>query len=269
MIFLQPAVFHARPRSYFVQSGLMKASRNKFIKMVSAIGHCLVKPALLRRTLAGLYNERLIHAGSIPRVTIEALGIAGWESRLVDFVPEQGNVTVVEMLCLCLMARAYGCRNVLELGTFNGNTTLQLAANLSDGAAITTLDLPLESTGVSANNSHDSSLVVAEARQRHRYEGTAYAERITQVYGNSLEADFSTLCSAAPDFIFIDAGHSDECVRNDTETSLRILAPGGIIVWHDYSQDWPDVYDYLEELSVRLALRHVEGTTLVVFRSPS
>lgn len=37
------------------------------------------------------------------------------------------------------------------------------------------------------------------------------------------------------DFIFIDGDHSMEGVILDTDYSEKILNPGGIIVWHDYS----------------------------------
>ena len=37
------------------------------------------------------------------------------------------------------------------------------------------------------------------------------------------------------DFCFIDGGHSYECIKADTENSLRILSSNGAIVWDDYT----------------------------------
>lgn len=247
----------------------MKASRNKFVKTALALEHFIRSPALARQTLASLYNARIVARGRVR--SIEAADMIGTvhEVRLVNFVPEHGNVTPFELLCLCMMIKAFAPKQVLELGTFNGNTTLQIAANLETGASITTLDLPLGEAPAEGNDEHDAKLIHAAVRERPRYLSSPYEDRVRQVYANSLEVDFATLTARPADFIFIDAGHSDECVRNDTEKSLKILAEGGCIVWHDYTQDWPDVFNYLNELSARLPLSHIRGTNLVVYRNIS
>jgi predicted O-methyltransferase YrrM len=143
---------------------------------------------------------------------------------------------------------------------------LQFAANIEDGAHVTTVDLPPDSAPSAGNNEHDAVLVKASSRQVPRFVDSAHAPRITQRYGDTLKLDFSQLTDSPPDFIFIDAGHTDECVRNDTEKSLAVLQPGGTVIWHDYCQDWPDVFNYLNELGESLPLRKVAGTSLVVYR---
>jgi hypothetical protein len=65
----------------------------------------------------------------------------------------------------------------------------------------------------------------------------------------------------------MDAGHSYECVRNDSEKALTILDRGSIIVWQDYGATWEGVFRYLVELSRKLSLVHIAGTSLVVYRS--
>ncbi len=188
------------------------------------------------------------------------------EVRLVNFIPAHGNVTSLELLCLCSLIRAYEPLQVLELGTFNGNTTLQIAANLRHGARIATLDLPVGAAPVEGNDLHDARLIRDAVREQPRYQLSAYADRVEQFYGNSLEVDFHELTRMPPDFVFVDAGHSEECVRNDTEKSFEVLAPGGCVVWHDYTQDWPDVFNFLNGLARRYSLKHVVGTSLVVYR---
>ncbi|MGR8930438.1 MAG: class I SAM-dependent methyltransferase [Gammaproteobacteria bacterium] len=244
----------------------MKASRSKFTKTFQALEHCLRSPGLARKTLADLYNARIVSLGEVPSMRAAELIGTVPEVRLVNFVPEHGNVTAFELLCLCMMIKAFAPKQVLELGTFNGNTTLQIAANLSTGATITTLDLPLGADAVAGNDEHDAKLIHSAVREKPRYVASPYEDRVRQVYANSLESDFATLTPIAPDFIFIDAGHSDECVRNDTEKSLKVLADGGCIVWHDYTQDWPDVFNYLNELATELPINHIHGTNLVVYR---
>lgn len=237
------------------------------MKIALALDHGFRSQGLAKRTLANLYNARIVARGGVPSVNI--IDVVGRipEVRLVDFVPEHGNVTPLELLCLSMIVRAFKPSEVLELGTFNGNTTLQIAANLECGAHASTLDLPVGAEPVDANDEHDAVLIRAETRERPRYVGSPYADSVRQFYGNSLEVDFATLNPARPGMIFIDAGHTDECVRNDTVKSLKVLAQGGCMVWHDYTQDWPDVFNYLNELAKQLPLKHIHGTNLVIYRN--
>lgn len=44
------------------------------------------------------------------------------------------------------------------------------------------------------------------------------------------------------DLIFIDAGHTRECIENDICLAKAAIKPGGLLVFHDYGQPrWPDV----------------------------
>ena len=52
------------------------------------------------------------------------------------------------------------------------------------------------------------------------------------------------------DFAFIDAGHTYLCVRNDTEKTLSVMRPGGLVLWHDASWECDNygVNKFLREL---------------------
>ena len=39
--------------------------------------------------------------------------------------------------------------------------------------------------------------------------------------------------------MLVDGGHTPDVVENDTEKALRVLRPGGLLVWHDFCPD-PD-----------------------------
>jgi predicted O-methyltransferase YrrM len=44
------------------------------------------------------------------------------------------------------------------------------------------------------------------------------------------------------DVIFLDAGHTKECITNDIKLAKEAINPGGILIFHDYNQPiWPDV----------------------------
>ena len=69
--------------------------------------------------------------------------------------------------------------------------------------------------------------------------------------------------------MFIDGSHSYDYVRNDTKKALEILAPGGVVLWHDFVPGWPGVMEYLDELGARLPLQRIEGTALVYLDTAS
>jgi hypothetical protein len=54
----------------------------------------------------------------------------------------------------------------------------------------------------------------------------------------------------------------------DTDTALRLVANKGMVIWHDYGV-WDGVTRALEEIdsSRHLGLRHVRGTSLVVWQA--
>ena len=67
--------------------------------------------------------------------------------------------------------------------------------------------------------------------------------------------------------MFVDGSHAYEYVRKDSATAMRLVAKGGIVLWHDYGR-WEGVSRALDELEAqrRLGLRHIAGTSLVVWR---
>jgi predicted O-methyltransferase YrrM len=247
----------------------MKATRNKLVKLSSALAHVARSHDTARSHLAGVYNDLCIARGRVPTVALAELVPDAREVRLHDFMPADGNVSALELLSLCLLARARSPRLVLELGTFDGNTALQIAANLDQGAELVTVDLPPGASVPAGGDDFDHGCVDAPHRGRLRFRGTAYENRIRTVQANTLELDFRAAClGRSPDFVFVDSGHSEECVRNDSRKSLDVLAPGGTIAWHDYGQSWPGVYNYLNELAREIALTHIAGTSIVVHSAP-
>jgi hypothetical protein len=215
-----------------------------------------------------IYNDIIL--SDSPIASVSACDFLGSEIRIVleNFLSVDGNVTLDELVFLCALARRMQPHRVVEIGTFDGNTALQLALNTREDARIFTLDLPLGVEGVEENDRYDLKYISSDLRKRRRFIGTDVEAKITQCYGNSLTYDFAKFAEdGKPDYIFIDAGHSYECVRNDSEKSMSILADGGVLVWQDYGTYWPGVYQYLVELSRTRRLTHIAGTSLVVFRA--
>jgi len=165
---------------------------------------------------------------------------------------EFANVNSDELLCIAGLVAKRNPRRLLEVGTLDGNTTLQMALNSQEDAEIHTLDLPPDAEGYLG---YDSS--------KRRYEGTPSEKKVIQHLGDSMKVDFAGFAGGKKfDFIFIDANHDYEFVKNDTLKALEVLEEGGCILWHDYAPLFSGVFSWLNELSEKLPIKRIEGTTL-------
>ncbi|MGQ0657572.1 MAG: class I SAM-dependent methyltransferase [Chromatiales bacterium] len=179
-----------------------------------------------------------------------------------------GNVDLAELAVLNALCRTLKPKNIVEIGTFDGRTTLNLALN--SNAQVLTLDLPCNAETVFQVTAADEKYVnkpLPGARfSSPPNNSLPCVGRITQLYGDSGAFDFSPWYGKI-DFVFLDGAHSYEYVASDTNIALRLRRPeSGIIVWHDYGV-WPDVTRVLHELRKRmpwLPLVHIRDTSLVV-----
>jgi predicted O-methyltransferase YrrM len=180
---------------------------------------------------------------------------------------QPGNMTCFELTALCALVRKHQPKTLFEIGTFDGRTTLNLAASAGPTARVWTLDLPavdLDSAAMSLVKGEER--FVLKSRSGERYLGSPYEKQITQVYGDSAVFDF-TPYHGKVDFVFIDGSHAYEYVESDTENALKLFRPeGGLIVWHDYGE-WPGVTRYLNRFSEERkdlgATARLQGSTLV------
>lgn len=172
-----------------------------------------------------------------------------------------------EVLALMAIVAHTKPKKILEIGTSDGNTTLNLIANAPKKAHITTFDLPedwdgdyeIKLPGI-MDNMTDRAVV---GRQ---YKESKYKDQVTQVLGDSAVVDYNEL-DGPFDLIFIDGCHYYEYVKKDTENSLAHVAKGGTIVWHDYGmlEDVCKAVDpYLNDMDIKV----VAGTRLAIARMP-
>ena len=177
-----------------------------------------------------------------------------------------GNISELELIVIARLVRRAAPRSLFEIGTFDGRTTLNMAANAPPEATVHTLDLPREKLrGTRLKLDAGERPYVDKEQSGARYRGSDCEPKITQLYGDSAEFDFAPFHGRV-DFVFVDGSHARDYVRNDSEHALRMLRDGkGTIVWHDYD-GWPGVTEALNELySTRhefRALRHIGGTSL-------
>jgi predicted O-methyltransferase YrrM len=160
-------------------------------------------------------------------------------------------VPLGELLILGAVCRHLQPRRIFELGTYTGSSTLVMAMNAPETTELITLD-------------YNTSEIVGSA-----FRGTAHALNIRQLHGDSREYDYEPYLGDI-DLILVDANHTYEFVKADTDTAFRLLKPGGVIVWDDYR--WLDIHSEcqgvtfcLNELQRSHPVFHITGTRFAIY----
>lgn len=204
---------------------------------------------------------------AIPSVSAGEILRDDTEIRLSRLADAGGNVTPAELMFIAALVRQRQPAVCFEIGTFDGRTTENIAANQPAGGRCYTLDLPPEDVGKAALPlaCGDTSYIDKPASGA-RLSKRSREERITPLFGDSGTFDFSPWDNRV-DLMFVDGSHSYEYVLSDTEAAWKMVKPGGLILWHDYaSRWWPGVTRALNQLQTQDArfpgIRHIRGTTL-------
>jgi predicted O-methyltransferase YrrM len=208
----------------------------------------------------------------IPAASLSEIVDSDCEIRLTELPENDGNITLQELSVITALVKQTRPTRILEIGTFDGRTTLNMAINSPAEAQLFTLDLPktqLDSTKLHITTG--DRVFVDKPESGARFKSTEQARKITQLYGDSATFDFAPYFGTI-DLVFLDGSHSYEYVLNDSRIGLKLLRDGrGVILWHDYTA-WPGVTRALNELHLNKGnpgqpaftqLRHIKGTTLV------
>jgi predicted O-methyltransferase YrrM len=136
-----------------------------------------------------------------------------------------------ELLTLGAIIRMTKPRFVVEFGTFQGGSTLVMAANIDPGGRIVTIDLdPSQRT----SHEHGLGTGLLEFDLGSLFRGTRFEPMIEQRWSNTLNVAGDDLLGKA-DLVFVDADHTYPFAKHDTAKALTFVRPGGWIVWHDYT----------------------------------
>jgi predicted O-methyltransferase YrrM len=201
----------------------------------------------------------------LPTVSLESLfpAITDLAIRLEHALPKvRGNVTLDELAAIAAVCQYAKPQLIFEFGTFNGRTTLNLAANAPSDAKVFTLDLPTPGATELATEMEDGAYHLGE-RTGSFFQGSPLQGKIKQLWCDSARFDETSLRGRV-DLVFVDGAHSYEYVRSDSAKALAMTRPGGVILWHDYCAWYPGVSKCLHELLHSLPLKHIEGTHLAI-----
>ena len=180
------------------------------------------------------------------------------ESRIVGW-----SLDLQELVHMLSILRFTGATRILEIGTFDGFTTLNLAANMSEDGQVATVDLPQDGksglTEVVAN-ACDGAIVGS------KFVAAPEAKHIRQFWADSTAMDWSSF-GCRFDLILIDGCHDYRFVKSDSANAVTHVRPGGTVLWHDYGQA-PDVSRAIDELARDYPIVGMRGTRFACFRSP-
>lgn len=160
--------------------------------------------------------------------------------------PRNLSIMPHEMVVLTLLVRHFQFRKIVELGTAEGRTTVNLAAHSPEDAEVITVNFPPEPP---------------DNMVGYFYWESPYKHKIKQVYCDATQFDWRPHRDSV-DLVFIDAGDDYEMRATETAIVFRMVRVGSIVIWHDYgSAEGPTrIMNYL---STRLPVRHIKKTASV------
>jgi predicted O-methyltransferase YrrM len=225
----------------------------------------IAKPQFVRALARTASEWDFAAAAPVPMVPIESLVKESRTTFLNFRAGEFGETPLTDLVVLSLLVAQRLPAVIFEFGTFTGLGTMHMALN-SPNSVVHTLDLE-------SSERHSISGLDWETQINQTTIGSIYradqdvATRVNQHWGDSRQFD-STSLRGKVDFIFIDASHSYEFVRSDTQKAIEMAAPGATIVWHDYSRACPDVQRVVSEQVPRFSPVAIAGTSIAMMRLP-
>ena len=184
-----------------------------------------------------------------------------------------GGTSDAEAWILAVLAKR--ARTMFEFGTCTGKTAYLWARNSPPEARVITVTLAPDHLSdyrrEATDDPQDVQFALKESSHTEfLYSGSPVAAKVEQLFADSKALDVSSWAGRC-DLVFVDCSHAYSYVVSDSAKALELVAPGGLVLWHDYAgpRHASGVYRALNELAQRLPLVRLEGTTLVAYRRPA
>jgi hypothetical protein len=181
---------------------------------------------------------------------------------------EDGMLPSEQAMALLSILVAESPKEVLEIGTYMGHTTRQIAENLELGT-IHTVDLPRDffvERETERSLPKDDFHLIGRRIVGREFMGHPCACRIIQHFADTAKWDFRD--AGHPTFFFIDGSHTYKYCKNDSEKCFGLCGGQGVFLWHDCDYLHPGVARFLSEWR-RLGrdIRRISGTALAYWKS--
>ena len=206
----------------------------------------------------------------IPWILVDEILDKNTSITLTNLNPEDGNITPLELVVISLLISTLKPKKILEIGTFNGRTTINMALNQPKDGEVITIDLPTNKTKLPIEPDEEKNILDWTTRRRKITTIKSHPQ-IKQIYGDSADYDFTDYIDRI-DFMFVDGSHSYEYTMHDSRLAYNLVRRGGYILWHDYdSPHWPGVTEALNELYLGnrdfKQLQHIVGTSFCILQN--
>ena len=201
-----------------------------------------------------------------PAAETEVSFIGGSDSMTIP-----GGTSDTEAWVLAVLSKK--ARVMFEFGTCTGRTAYLWARNSAPDAKIVTLTLGPDDVASYKKEGEDTGSATAVAISESKfdtfyYSGTPVAGKVTQLFGDSKTFD-ETPWAGQCDLVFVDGSHARSYVQSDSKKALRLVKPGGLVLWHDYrGHKLRGVFETLNEMARDLPLVNIRGTSIVAYRKP-
>jgi len=169
--------------------------------------------------------------------------------QLIHPFPRGLSTQPHELMILAHVVNFLKPERVIEFGTAEGRTTLNLALHLPPTGEVVTLDFPP---------------IPGKNEVGFFYWDQPLRSKIKQIF-QGVGSWESTPYHASAAVVFCDACDLPDGLEAETAQAFKVVKPGGVIFRHDYSSaQGPTLY--WNALAKELPVKHLEGTTLVCLR---
>ncbi len=200
------------------------------------------------------WSKLLSTSTKVKSVPLRNIVESYWKQSIVLPVTRgEWDTPYLDLVVLGCLVKRFAPKRIFEIGTFKGAGTMTLIGNAP-------LDCKVWTTDITA---YSEDGVESDGKGR-LFEGTEYNDRIVQFIEDVNQLDLTPFADNI-DLVFVDAGHDYEPVTTDIKTAFKLVAPGGLIVWHDYPY-YAGVRQALDELAESKSIVHVEGTNVAFYK---
>ena len=157
----------------------------------------------------------------------------------LDLPELTGGVNPGDQRAIYYLIKSLDVKNVLEIGTHVGCSTVSIALALKDrdGSKLTTVDVRDVNAGDYYNKGGQRNDLKTPLQMLKKIDCDSFVEFVT---GDSLE--FFSNTKEKYDFIFLDGSHDYETVYKELPMAMNYLSDGGIILLHDYFKDYKPLW---------------------------
>ena len=257
--------------------------KNKSLRQIAGLAETfsflslklLIKnPGAIRTFTGRLFREYMQAVGNDKWLCKDIFDILDIEEGIrfsLEHIPGRGIYTPLDELAyLAIVTKAASPKHIFEIGTFRGRTALNFAMNAPDECVIYTLDLSSEDRRelMGGVNTADKD-IIENSITGIDYQNKDVSHKIKQVFGNSMKFDYTTYYDKM-DIVFVDGAHDYKVVLADTQNALKMVKPGGYILWHD----WANYGDYNDVVRAVLAeipgerITQINNSQLALYQEP-